>query len=95
MFRVFSLVIAAGLVLACLTAYVLENYTVQPALNREPHPRDGQPPYPGRGTDNLFWFLQVSDLHISRFVDPQRTPDFKTFCTETIDVIKPAIVFVT
>ncbi|XP_059505340.1 transmembrane protein 62 [Stegostoma tigrinum] len=95
MFRVFSLVIAAGLLLACLTAYVLENYTVQSALNREPHPRDGQPPYPGRDTDNLFWFLQVSDLHISRFVDPQRTPDFKIFCTETIDVIKPAIVFVT
>ncbi|XP_060684650.1 transmembrane protein 62 isoform X1 [Hemiscyllium ocellatum] len=95
MFRVFSLLLAAGLLLACLTAYVLENYTVQPALSRRPHPRDGQPPYPGRGMDNLFWFLQVSDLHISRFVDPRRTPDFKTFCTETIDVIKPAIVFVT
>ncbi|XP_078419066.1 transmembrane protein 62 isoform X2 [Cetorhinus maximus] len=97
MFRLFSVVIAAGLLLACLTAYVLENYTVQPAFIESGgvHPRTGQPPYPGRAMDNIFWFLQVSDLHISRFIDPQRTPDFKKFCTETIDVIKPAIVFVT
>uniref|UniRef100_UPI00398E5110 transmembrane protein 62 n=1 Tax=Pristiophorus japonicus TaxID=55135 RepID=UPI00398E5110 len=95
MLRVFSLVLAAGLLLACFTAYVLDNYGGQQPAGGGGHPRDGQPPYPGRGMDNIFWFIQVSDLHISRFFDPQRTPDFQKFCTETIDVIKPAIVIIT
>lgn len=97
MLQLFSVLIAAGLFLACLTAYVLDNYTVQQRSygGAGGHPRGAQPPYPGGSMDNVFWFLQVSDIHISRFVDPQRAPDFQKFCTETIDVIKPEIVFVT
>ncbi|XP_007891419.2 transmembrane protein 62 [Callorhinchus milii] len=93
MLRLFSVVMAAGLLLACLTAYVLETYTLQPGLGR--HPRAGQPPYPDSSPDNLFWFLQVSDIHISKFHDPKRVPDFLKFCTETIDAIKPELVLVT
>lgn len=97
MLQLFSVLIAAGLFLACLTAYVLDNYTVQQRSygGAGGHPRGAQPPYPGGSMDNVFWFLQVSDIHISRFVDPQRAPDFQKFCTETIDAIKPEIVFVT
>ncbi|XP_051867308.1 transmembrane protein 62 isoform X2 [Pristis pectinata] len=97
MLRLFSVLIAAGLFLACLTGYVLENYTVQQRTygGAGEHLRGAQPPYPAGGMDNIFWFLQVSDIHISRFVDPQRAPDFQKFCTETIDVIKPEIVLVT
>ncbi|XP_062910173.1 transmembrane protein 62 isoform X1 [Mobula hypostoma] len=97
MFALFSALIAAGLLLACLTGYMLENYTVQlrPRGGTGQHSRGEQPPYPAGGMDNIFWFLQVSDIHISKFVDSQRAPDFQKFCTETIDVIKPEIVFVT
>ncbi|KAJ8952061.1 hypothetical protein NQ318_010971 [Aromia moschata] len=42
--------------------------------------------------DNLIWFLQISDLHISIFRDPLRITEFKEFCHYTVDAIKPRVV---
>lgn len=42
--------------------------------------------------DYLFWFLQISDIHLSKFVDPTRVGDFRTFCDSVIDTIKPRVV---
>ncbi|XP_066282072.1 transmembrane protein 62-like isoform X5 [Branchiostoma lanceolatum] len=81
-------------VLSWLCVYMKGRYTVD-VRSLPQHPRSHQPPYPGGTADNLLWFLQVSDIHISRFYDPQRVTDFKQFCTENVDVFKPPMVLVT
>nr|XP_002129413.1 transmembrane protein 62 [Ciona intestinalis] len=57
--------------------------------------KEAKPPYPSNTDDNIFWFVQVSDIHISKFIDPKRVPDFTSFCSQTLDVIQPKLVLVT
>lgn len=41
---------------------------------------------------NLIHFLQISDLHLSKFKDPSRISDFRVFCKEVVDIVKPKVV---
>jgi len=46
--------------------------------------------------EHVFWFIQVSDLHISINFDPSRGPDFERWCHEVvIDTVKPKVTLVT
>ncbi|XP_017772189.1 PREDICTED: transmembrane protein 62-like [Nicrophorus vespilloides] len=45
--------------------------------------------------DNLIWFLQISDIHISMFREKSRVTEFSEFCQITLDVIKPTVVLAT
>ena len=38
---------------------------------------------------------KVSDIHISKYREPQRGKDLKQFCNENIDVIRPVAVLAT
>ncbi|XP_072164005.1 transmembrane protein 62-like [Diadema setosum] len=82
-------------VAAWLSALLLDYFMVPTPYHGPPHPRSMQAPFPGETADNLWWFIHISDIHISRFRDPSRTADFKTFCNEYIDIINPEVVLVT
>ena len=45
--------------------------------------------------DHLFWFVQLSDIHISKFYDPGRGKDLAAFCRDWLPVIRPKVVLVT
>ncbi|RUS89519.1 hypothetical protein EGW08_002707 [Elysia chlorotica] len=44
---------------------------------------------------NIFWVVQISDIHISLFVDPHRASDLLTLCEDYIKLINPESVIVT
>ncbi|CAL8074384.1 unnamed protein product [Calicophoron daubneyi] len=43
----------------------------------------------------IFWFVQITDLHISQYQDRSRVTDLKEFCSVTIPRIRPELVLVT
>lgn len=46
----------------------------------------------GSGNDQLLWFLQISDLHLSLFQDGTRATQLQEFATVTVNTINPGVV---
>ncbi|KAL3874475.1 hypothetical protein ACJMK2_037484 [Sinanodonta woodiana] len=51
--------------------------------------------HPGNEFRHLFWFVQVSDIHISRYDGKGRGPDLVRFCDSHLRFIKPEFVLAT
>ncbi|XP_064921974.1 transmembrane protein 62 isoform X1 [Columba livia] len=87
--------LAAGLLTAAAVALLLDWYAPSGAAPPVGQRLRAPQPAPGAEAANLLWAVQVSDIHISRFRDPKRAPDLEKFCSETIDIIQPALVLAT
>ncbi|KAG8505252.1 Transmembrane protein 62 [Galemys pyrenaicus] len=92
-----ALRVITGLAAAALAAVLLEHYGLAGPPSPLPQPRAPRRPHPAPGPEggNLFWGLQISDIHLSRFHDPGRAVDLEKFCSETVDIIQPALVLAT
>ena len=44
--------------------------------------------------EELVWFIQISDLHISRYVYPDLQEDLREFLTKTVDLVRPRVMLV-
>lgn len=52
-------------------------------------------PAPSNEFNNIFWLLQISDIHISKYQDPSRVSDLQDFIETHIPIIKPSLVIAT
>ncbi|KAL4239047.1 Transmembrane protein 62 [Mactra antiquata] len=76
-----------------LIVLVFVSRSVQNNIDRNDRLRDQQSDViPGGGNENLFWFVQVSDIHVSRYRGFGRAPDLKAFCDTHLKIIKPKLV---
>jgi hypothetical protein len=92
--RIFVYLIPA-FILSWFLVYLYECYIYTPMYPQPP--RKSSPPYPGSSKENIFWFVQLSDLHLSIKGDPGRSRyrDLILFCNGTVRTIDPSFLLVT
>ena len=49
----------------------------------------------GNQTEDLAWFVQVSDLHFSKYESPERSQDFQKFCQYSKKILQPGAFIIT
>ena len=90
-------VVAVSSAIFCswLITYTYECYYHGSIIRPSKHPKDDQPPFPDGNLDNIIWFLQISDIHVSYVNKFAVIKDLTYFCAETVGIINPAVVLVT
>lgn len=78
-----------------LVSYFVYNYVLLPISLPDMASLQRKPSEQVQGSWNekeLFWFIQISDLHISKYVYLDIKDDLKEFFSTTLDTIKPKVV---
>ena len=92
-------ILALSWFLAAMIEIYSNNLTMFNTLNRVTKHTDrrmvARPPYPGQTLDNIFWFVQLSDIHLSKFRSPGQKADLEHLCSEWLPYIKPSLVLLT
>ncbi|XP_074644153.1 transmembrane protein 62-like [Tubulanus polymorphus] len=85
------------LIICTFITYLCDEISVTPQSSAGDPGRQAKktPPVPDDSYDNLFWFVQITDLHISRFYDPRRKKLLKDFCQKDLALISPDVTLVT
>ncbi|XP_072283745.1 transmembrane protein 62 [Pyxicephalus adspersus] len=89
--------VVVGLLLALVLALMLGSYSSsgRRAQLRASHAGDMIAAWQGKELTNIFWAVQVTDIHVSKFLEPERVSAFESFCAESLAIIQPALVLVT
>lgn len=90
----YAVAVICSIFVSWLIIFGLECYKFEPN-NRREHSSNELPPFPGSTMNNIFWTLQVSDVHLSIADSFASAKPFYAFCSETVTVIKPSLVMLT
>jgi hypothetical protein len=52
-------------------------------------------PFPSNKADNIFYFVHISDVHVSKFYTTGGIQHLRTFLNTTLKVVDPSFVLVT
>ncbi|XP_077866120.1 transmembrane protein 62-like [Saccoglossus kowalevskii] len=97
MARLWKKLVIFALAAFVVTVYIVVsiwNYLTVP-VNVGIHRNDHQPPFPGNTADNIWWFVQISDIHLNEMESSSRYHHLQHFCMKYIDIIQPKLVLVT
>lgn len=95
MVRLLVFCVLVAVFVSWLVAFASDCYWASGESPAPRHRAPDAPPYPDDRLDNIFWFLQISDIHLSVFNDFAVADDFESFCSETLSVVSPSLVLAT
>jgi len=85
-------IICMFFLLALLSFYQSASATLYPDVNNAGNVKKRKEDTLGSGLDGLFWFVQVTDLHLSIFRDHERVSEFEKFCSWIQTVVRTPVV---
>ncbi|XP_061162419.1 transmembrane protein 62-like [Saccostrea echinata] len=79
----------------CIFIGFIENIVNTEHVDNTPNPREINHIHFNEDDLNLWWFVQLTDIHVSKFKDPKRPEDLIKFCRHHLPRIAPELIIVT